>query len=368
MPCWRPPVLIGFFAVSVALTPEWLAAQSLTAGPAPRYHWSYYASPATAISARIHAEADLVRAYGEASLDLAEAREIRARAVRQEIINSVEFVRAYWERKSIYEAERMKRYVAPLQRKEIQDSKTWAVLKDHPELNGTSIIEGKALNFLLDRMSGGVLAYQFSLANPTLDTKQLEQLQLPTATIHALQLRQDLPGGQRLVFRADEGIPLQVEWWPYLLREGEFSARRKAFESARKRAVAEARPGAISNEALTQLVKAFDDLERGFASRYSSKSRTRSVEVYQHYLSAQRFLQSLGGEILRLKTTGTVAESENLKFDGDNLLALLTHMSRNGLEFASSKPGEESAYHNVFRLMRDLYITVADERGSDAKK
>ena len=54
-----------------------------------------HASPATAISAQIHAEADFVRAYGEAAADLALAREIRARAVHLEIENSVDFVKAY---------------------------------------------------------------------------------------------------------------------------------------------------------------------------------------------------------------------------------------------------------------------------------
>jgi hypothetical protein len=35
-------------------------------------------------------------------------------------------------------------------------------------------------------------------------------------------------------------------------------------------------------------------------------------------------------------------------------------MSRHGLEFAPAKPGEEAAYHTVFRMMRDVYVTIAD--------
>jgi hypothetical protein len=349
---------------AVALLPVLSPAQTTTA-PGPvvhRYRWTYYGSPATAISARIHAEADLVRAYGEASLDHAYARDVRAQAVRKEIANSVEYVKAYWERRSIYEAEKMKRYVAPLQRKEIQDSKTWALLKDHPELNGPSIVEGRALNFLLARLSGGVLAYQFSMSKTALDARTLDQLHLSAQTLHSLRLRQELAGGQQLVFRADEGVPVSVEWWPYLLRDDGFAMERKAFDRARKNAMTEASSGTVSNSADRELLAAFNELDRKFTARYPREKRVKTAELHQHYLMARRFLQSLSGEILRVQTAGTLSSADNLRFSGDNLVSLLTHMSRHGLDFAPARPGDEAAYHSVFRMLRDIYITVADDR------
>lgn len=36
-------------------------------------------------------------------------------------------------------------------------------------------------------------------------------------------------------------------------------------------------------------------------------------------------------------------------------------MSPNGLEFAPALPGEEAAYHQVFHMMRDLFVTVVDD-------
>jgi hypothetical protein len=355
------PLSVGCLAAILLLVPTVLPAQTTTAAGGPnRYRWTWYGSPATAISAQIHAEADLVRAYGEASLDLAHARDVRAQAVRKEIANSVESVKAYWERRSIYEAEKMKRYVAPLERKQIQDSKTWERLKDHPELSAGSVVQGNALNFLLARLSGNVLAYQFSLSNRSLDPNAMSQIRLTPATLHALQLRQGLSGGQRLVFRADEGVPTSVDWWPYLLRDDAFAAERKEYDKARRRVVTEASSGTVSNDAMNGLLRAFDDLNGKFAARYTRQARIKSAEVHHDYLTTERFLQSRSSEIARIKTVGSIAGSDSLRFNGDNVVALLTHMSRNGLDFAPAQPGDEPAYHTVFRMMRDIYITVAD--------
>ncbi len=46
--------------------------------------------------------------------------------------------------------------------------------------------------------------------------------------------------------------------------------------------------------------------------------------------------------------------------DGKHIIALLSYMNRNGLDFARPNPGREFAYHNMFRMMMTLYLTVAD--------
>ena len=54
--------------------------------------------------------------------------------------------------------------------------------------------------------------------------------------------------------------------------------------------------------------------------------------------------------------------NDTLRYDGANLVTLLTHMSRNGLEFAPSLPGEEPAYQQLFHMMRDLYVAVGEDQ------
>lgn len=48
------------------------------------------------------------------------------------------------------------------------------------------------------------------------------------------------------------------------------------------------------------------------------------------------------------------------KFEGDNLLDLMAFMSKSALKFDAAQPGEEAGYHQVFQMMRDLYITMDD--------
>jgi hypothetical protein len=325
----------------------------------PRYRAPYY-SPATAISAQIHAEANYLRAYGEAAVDLNAARILRARAVNMELKNSVDYVKAYWERRSIAEAEKLKRHKTLAQKEDIRNSHLWQRLRDHPDLSVEAIPNGTALNFLLDRMAGGVLAYKFSAGEGNLDPNLLGQLKLDAETLHQLRVRQDLPSGEKTVFRVDDGKPLDVGWWPAALRGSEYQRERSRFEQARSAVMSGSEASAEDN--LKALFAAYDELVESFYAHHNRRVRLHSIQTHREYGLAKRFLQSLGGELYRLRSVGPkAAKDDSLKFTGDNLIALLTHMSRNGLEFAPSQPGEESAYHRVFHMMRDLYVAVADD-------
>jgi hypothetical protein len=327
-----------------------------------RRNWAAYQSPATPISAEIHATADLVRAYGEATVDDAAAREIRSRAVRQEIENSVEFVRAYWERRSINEAERLKRYVSPLQRAKKQNSKTWERLRDHPELNGPAIAEGAALNFLLNRLASSVLAYQLTSTSQSRDLKESDELRLNDEVLHRLRLKRDSTDGKAVIFRADEGVTLAIDWWPYALRGEEFVSQRRDYEKARSAVVLAGRNGKDAHAEIGRLLKAYDQLDAAFRKQNDRESRLKNQAAFRHYTTARQFLQGLAGEVLQFQVAGGArALEDDMRFHGDHLIALLTHMSRNGLEFAPALPGDEAAYRMLFHMMRDVYVAVADD-------
>jgi hypothetical protein len=335
----------------------------------PRRNWALYGSPATAASAEIHATADLVRAYGEANVDDAAAREIRARAMRQEIDNSVEFLKAYWERRSINEAERLKRYVSPLQRADRQNSKTWERLRNHPELNGPAIVEGSALNFLLNRLAGGALAYQFSEDLKSAEFKTSKELHLDPEIVHRLRLKRDSTGGKAIIFRADEGVTMTVEWWPYALRGDEFARHRRDYDQARSTVVLAARKGSDAHAEIGKLSRAFAQLDDAFRKQNDRETRFKSQAAFQHYSTAKRFLQSLAGEVLQFQVAGGAhALEDDSRFRGDHLIALLTHMSRHGLEFAPALHEDEFAYHTIFTMMRDVYFAVAPYESSEQKR
>jgi hypothetical protein len=121
-----------------------------------------------------------------------------------------------------------------------------------------------------------------------------------------------------------------------------------------------------SDESLENNLKAvfrtYDDLVEAFHKHHTRAVRLKSVHDHREYGLAKRFLQSLAGELYRIRSVGVKAlNDDSMRFEGKNLIALLTHMSRNGLEFAPALPGEEAAYHQVYHMMRDLFVAVVDD-------
>jgi hypothetical protein len=158
-----------------------------------------------------------------------------------------------------------------------------------------------------------------------------------------------------------------VDWWPYALRGDDFRSYREDFEKQRQRIVDEARAGKIGNASLEAIAQSYARLSAEFVGRYNKHQRHKDgLQSWQEYKQADAFLRSLWGEIGRLKSVGDITFLDgDLQFDaerdGGNLMALLRFMSRNGLDFAPSKPGGENSYHQAFAMMRDLYGTVADD-------
>jgi hypothetical protein len=346
------------------------AQELLRAKPAvvvvPNTNWGWY-TPYDAIAGRVVAQAELLRASGDAAVDYARAREIHADAVSKEIDNWVDFVKAYWERKSIWEAEMLKRRGTHLGNQKRRNSKTWDRLRNHPEFNRPGIVSGRMLNFLLDRLSGTVLVYGF-IKNDV--DPAFPELALSAHVLQGLNLREVGVGGEHLVFKADGTTALQVDWWPFALRGEEFTKLRDAFERERRSASREATAtGGFSLESLERLDKAFQALAGEFKRRFTKERRLHDPRSFRQFRSADLFLKSLGAEIARLQTTGDAdALIGRSGYDpaehGKTLMSLLTYMARNGVEFAPATPGDEYAYHSVFAMMRDLYVTVADKDSS----
>ena len=127
----------------VAACPAELAAQDYTGGYSGYSGPGYYPAAVDAIASRIHAVADYTRSTGDRAVSMAEARRIHETAYRLEIINSVDRLKAYWKRKTIGEQQLRLRHYNHLKSKRLRNSKTWQRLRDHPDLNGPSIVNGR---------------------------------------------------------------------------------------------------------------------------------------------------------------------------------------------------------------------------------
>ncbi len=354
------------FLIGLTTAACWIS--SLTPLCAQHSHGYYgYHSPYSILSSRIYSQASLLHESGHAAVNFAIARDIRAQAYRKEIANSLERVKVYWKKIEIFEKERFKRAISREDNKRLGNSKTWRRLKNHPDLTGHSIKNGKALNFLLTRLSGSVLAYEFSKNSSSPGDPAQQALMLDKETLHSLTLRQRLSGGDQSLFRADDGQPLDIGWWPHSLRGDKFKVSRDIFAAERKVVIKEAKEGTISNKALNDLMEAFLNLSEQFHTYYNKERRHKGgVSTWSKYKRSDLFLKSLWGEIGLLETTGDISTldaglSLPLGKEGGSLLVLLRYMSRNGLDFAPAKPNDVQAYHRVFIMMRDLYINVADD-------
>lgn len=343
-----------------------------------RYYGPLYTYPVgTAFSAQVHAQADLIRSYGSYQVDEAYARRVRAEAVKQEIANSVAYVRAKYEIQAIHDAQRALKRFNHQKAQQHRNSKRWRTISELPELLGVSIPKGTALNFLLTRLSTtNILATQFSTEegkNELIDFDS-EALLLDEALLDRILVMQKNQGGKNLEFYPLQGEALLVDWWPWAIRsESDLEGLCNDFELARTEAVEAcvlARSEADEfgkqkriDDGIRKLLVAHQELNEAFNRKYTKeyKFRDKSKSFFE-YLEADRFLDGLAAQIARMQATGDASAFDGrLKFEGKNLIEFLTYMSSNGLQFHEAKPGNEAAYHKLFELMRDVYATVADE-------
>ena len=128
-----------------------------------RARWALY-DPYYALTSRIYAQAEMIRAQGDAAVSYGYARNLHADAYSKELDNWKKELRIYWERKTLAEQKKLEldtvKRIAKmkyLNDQKWQNNQLWNRLKNHPELSGTSIRSGRALNFLLARLAASSL-------------------------------------------------------------------------------------------------------------------------------------------------------------------------------------------------------------------
>ncbi|MCM2372744.1 hypothetical protein [Aporhodopirellula aestuarii] len=333
-----------------------------------RLRWAVY-DPYYAVTSRIYAQADLIRAHGDTAVDFAHARNLHADAYSKELDNWKKELRIYWERKTLAEQKKLEldhvRQIARmkyLNDQKWQNSRVWDRLKNHPELSGPNIRNGRALNFMLARLAASSLPYRFDPGFSRYSEEALDQLDLDDELLGNVTLKQ---GPFR--FTASQNVDGTISLWPYILRWDDFKATRTAFEQSRAAVVKESEEtGQASVDGIQRMESALMKLTSEFHGSTKVAQWVKQRNRYTHFYAGDRFLQDLDREILQLEKSGDIRpfrgqSGYDPNSDGDHLVSLLCFMNRNGVEFAPSNPGSEFAYHNMFVLMRGLYLTVAEE-------
>ncbi|MCA9136110.1 MAG: hypothetical protein KDB00_05110 [Planctomycetales bacterium] len=333
-----------------------------------RLRWAVY-DPYYAVTSRIYAQADLIRAQADAAVGYGYARQLHADAYSKELDNWKKELRVYWERKALAEQKKLElqhvrqitqmRY---LNDQKWQNSRVWDRLKNHPELSESKIRNGSALNFMLARLAASSLPYQFDADSSRFSAEALGQLDLDSELLSHITLKQ---GPYK--FSADHSVDSTINLWPYLLRWDDFKASRLSFEAARDTVVKESEAdGQASVESIRRMEASLLQLSNEYHGSAKVAQWVKERNRYTHFYSGDRFLQELDREILQLEKTGDIRplrgqSGYDPKTDGDHVVSLLSFMNRNGVEFAPATPGSEFAYHNLFVLMRSLYLTVSEE-------
>ena len=351
-------VCLAVCAVCSSLVVSPARCQQAAAAPSPvQLNFGAHLSPGTAASLQIQAESEYLRAYGQMQIDLAEARIRHAEARKLEGQNSVQAVLDRIRKRDLLDADRAKRIGKNLATRRSNYNKTLERLMHHPELASGEINSGSALNFLKNRLSSSVITYHASSKSSSNTDEVALQLKVTTEMVHGLQVRQSLGRGEALIFRLDDGRSIQVDWWPPALRTPALQSARTRFERARND-VFDAKPDKFDAQ-INDLLLAHANLEDEFLSQQTHATRIKSQQSMHDYLDGRAVLKSLSSEIRRLQRVGPgQTTTRNLAFQGHDLTELVTHMVRNGLDFAPAKPGDEPAYKQVFEMLRGLYAAA----------
>lgn len=354
------PIARLLFVLSISLL---VANSSASAQVVVRLRYTCWQGATNPLAEQINAQANFQRALGESAVNFSTARKINAETFRQDIDNSVAYVQAYWDKKAIYRAEMFKRYIAPLDQERLRKSKQWDWIEKDPNFAPEAIQNGRAMNLLFDRLAVTVLAYSYTTTHTQDDNELRKRLKLEPEVIHQLFLKESVGRGG-LRFRADSREALAIDWWPWLFREQQSLQKAKQeFDAARESLIKNLADNGITQRLQTLLDKYWQlktDLDRWFEDHKRDPGFVAQGNP-THYVDCKRFLESLFGEIHRLQRTGSSSMlMGRVKFEGDNLLDLMAFMSKSALKFDAAQPGEEAAYHQVFQMMRDLYVTVDD--------
>ncbi|MCA9050120.1 MAG: hypothetical protein KDA89_15390, partial [Planctomycetaceae bacterium] len=240
------------------------------------FPWAAY-DPAVSITSRVRAQAELIRAQGDAAARFAEAAEmhasarlINADAYSAELDNWLKELRTRWNRRIANEEKKLEfnhvRQIAKLRYLNDQkwtNSRTWDRLKNHPEMaEGSAIKHGAALNFLLDRLSvAGALPYgEINPQAGPYGPDALTQLRIEPELLQHIVLEQD-----GTTFTAADFSNSSVTYWPFYLLWDDFESSRLEYEAARAVVVKECtEAGAATVDSIKNLQYALGLLTRDF--------------------------------------------------------------------------------------------------------
>jgi hypothetical protein len=312
----------------------------------------------TPLSFQIEAEAKYVAAQGAFMESAAIAEKIHAEAVSLEIKNSVDAVKAFFDRREENKkrrlAERGGTYQDFLDRAEkAEENRIGKYFKE--TLKGDVTNE---LNWLLLELSGPKMVVQY------MNRDALSEFDAPLskADLDQMYLTDGGRAGGKLVFALGDGQMLKTPW-PYALSGSEFANERKEFEDSRDALLKEIQENSlVSEESGKRIMKAVNQLFVKLDNAYPEEKR-KDTATFLQFDSGKRFIQSLILQVTRaLSTKDRSVFDGSLRFKGQTTVDLIQYMCQMGLSFDRPQPGGERNYKSLFIKMRNIYLKMELEK------
>lgn len=241
----------------------------------------------------------------------------------------------------------------------------WERMYRFPSAWRNATLNGNALNLMLDQIGVHTsLTYSPELSQGG-GLPEENRFRLPSAVIDAIRVRVPSSRGGTASIKLTDPVPLDVSWWPTLLRDEDFKHERSDLTDMRS----ELAKLALANDDLS--TRQLDEMEEKLAALTSaffrkyppSKRKGLETKRYQLIFQAEDFLRQLDLNLMQIAVTGTLSsfggDPFRLERDGKDLATLYHYMLSNSLRFDAPRPADERHYLMLTNMTKEFCEVLA---------
>jgi hypothetical protein len=320
----------------------------------------YGGGAATAFSADVFALGDFMRAGGDFLVSDATARDLRARATKQDLENYKTAVNNFWEiqRKNRSERDQMRRDY--LKRQDQTDATLDRIVRGNYEIG---VDRSDELNYMLRKLrAAGAYSAFTGDSDRTNVLGSPDNVTLSANDLKQIRLNEGKVSGGGMVFTLDPDQLIDPHW-TYALQEDHLKRPRKAFEDALDYAMSDLKSDHhIAKENQDRLLQTLSEVVIEFEKAWPRERRKPPNDYIDRYLPAKHCLGRLETSIKRLiKSDNPAAFDDSYRFRGKTVADLVRHLMNHGLEFASPEAGGEGTYDTLFNSVKAFYIQLVPD-------
>ena len=287
-----------------------------------------YAMMANPYSGYLQGVANVTQANGQYQVLMQQAKSARQQVISQVIDN----------RRKLFDELKYERENTPTAEDLREQEQQMMLRRARNDPPSSEVWSGQALNSLLQSIQKIQGTQGLTGADVPLDPDTLNHINVNTgATLSNVSMFRD---GKRLQ-------------WPLVLRQGRFALNRETINELVPRVLTAKASGRDDDEALTELLKAVENLRQQVKNSIDELGPS-------DYVRAMRYANQLSDAVKTLPEP----EADNYLSGkwaarGKDVGELIGNMTRSGLKFAAASPGEEAYYNALYQSMRQYESSLS---------